>query len=161
MDIRTKNSGRTFFRVDSEMAAVLVELGLVDPLKPAPQQPAFPPKGWHIEAAPPHLGAEETKRLPEFVLVHCDGHGGRQVYVSEPAPQRVWVGPKEGEADGHYEMRSLDCPPDLLAEFRSLNGQGDPFAKQHAAEAAQRRAVEQGMLNQPSPYGYARPKVDQ
>jgi len=156
MDIITKNSKRPFYRFDSEMAAVLIELGLVDPLRPAPQQPAFPPKGWRIEAAPPHLGSEETKRLPEFVLVYCDGFGGRQVYVTEPAPTRRWVGPKDGEADGHHEMVPSDCPENILNEFRSLNGLGDPFQRQHAIEATLRRQARDEAQKQPSPFGYGR-----
>lgn len=37
MDIRTKNTGRAFYQMPSELAAVLLELGLVEKIdKPAP-----------------------------------------------------------------------------------------------------------------------------
>jgi hypothetical protein len=160
-DIRIR-SGRPFYRIDNELAEILVSLGLADYLKSVqPGAPQHPPAGWVIEKAPVHVGPEETKLPVEFVLVRHDGFGGRQVYVTEPAPTRRWVGPKNGESEGRYEMVPSDCPQNVLDEWKSLNGLGDPFQRQRAIEAAQRRAVEQGMLNQPSPYGYARPKVDQ
>jgi hypothetical protein len=143
MDIVTKNTKRPFYRIDSELAAVLVELGLVDQLKsPQPGAPQFPPAGWRIEPAPLHIGPEETRLPAEFVLVRHDGHGGRQVYITEPAPQRRWVGPKNGEPDGHYEMVPSDCPQKVLDEWKALVGQGDPFARQRVVEAAERRRIE-------------------
>jgi len=157
MDIITKNSKRPFYRIDSEMAAVLIELGLVDPLRPAPQQPAFPAKGWVVQsmlvAGADQAGARESvASTTKFVIVFHDGFGGKQVYTGPPGPRRVWDGTKQD-----YVIKESDCPDDVVQQWRAVNGlPTENERKARVAEADQRRRVEDFQRSQPNPYGVFR-----
>ena len=47
-DIRTKNTGKAFFQIDPQLAAVLVELGQVERVNPTITQPEPPTPKWGV-----------------------------------------------------------------------------------------------------------------
>ena len=118
MDIKITKTGKTFFKLDSQLSAVLLELGVAErvdnPAAPAAPHykdvvPDMPPAGWVIA----YIGSD---RKPH--LAYQDGHGGRTVYdPTKPAPS--------------------NCPDELVAQFKVLTG--DPDARAIANEAERRR----------------------
>lgn len=48
MDIKTKNTGKTFYEVSNELAAVLLELGMVERVNPTINPPQPPTPKWGV-----------------------------------------------------------------------------------------------------------------
>jgi hypothetical protein len=153
-DIRLR-SGRPFYRIESDLAEILVALGLADYLKSVqPGAPTYPPRGWRVEtilsAGVDQTGNRESvASTTKFVIAFHDGFGGKQIYTGPPSAQRVWSGEKQD-----YILKESDCPDDVVQQWRAVNGlPTENERKSRVAEADQRRKVEQFMQSQPNPYG--------
>lgn len=48
MDIKTKNTGKTFFQINNELATVLIELGMVERVNPPVITPEPPKPTWGV-----------------------------------------------------------------------------------------------------------------
>jgi hypothetical protein len=118
-DITIGTTGRQFFQIDSTLAAILVECGIANYLKPA-KEPLIPqwPQGWSLVFVGP-------KQIPTLQLVR-----GSEVFPFDrlPLPRiRRWNPAKqEHEVVGV----DVDCPlpPELKAEFEALTRPFDPDA---------------------------------
>ena len=143
-DIFVKRTGRRFYKIDSELAQVLIEAGLADSLKPTqPSAPQYPPKGWRVESmlatGKDQTGAlESIPSITKYVIVWHSGMGEKRVYASPPGPSRVWSGEKQD-----YVLKESDCPSEVIEHWKAVSGlPSESERKARVAEAKQRREIE-------------------
>lgn len=144
---RGPHFGETHHFPKSQETNALILLGDLEPIEQpvdlverSRRTPQHPPAGWGIVY-------EGLERKP--LIVHRDGSGGKTLYDKPPGPTRQWFHNPETGEEG-YRMVPSDCPPEVIAEFQMLTGDGMDDVTKAALRQQERNNIDAQMAAQTS-----------
>ena len=115
MDIKVKATGKPFYQVSNELAAVLLELGLVEKVeKPAPA-PAPKEPQWAVGRIKNERGVDVTcivLTLPNKEVRHYDGPPDK---AADGFKYRQWSGEQQS-----YIIDGPEPPVNIIEQYKAL-----------------------------------------
>jgi len=145
VDIKTRNTGRTFYRVEPTMAEILLELGMVERVNPTVMDTTPPEPKWGVTVT----AGGETAIVYSF-MSQTRWYTGHPDHAKKGFQNRNWLGQYSGPEtpDNIVQLYREQLQPSDLARINNAINLADLHAKTVAKElkeaaAQQKQKVEE------------------
>jgi hypothetical protein len=119
MDVRVLKSQNIFYKIDSGVAALLIDAGICEQFVPAPPKPAPKPQEWSVCIYP---------KTGEYYIRHVVGLTTEEFKGEVSAAKNAFKSVRWNPESQKRELMGPDTPDWVIAKLAALRGQ--PLAAQ-------------------------------